>query len=408
MKFTKSFIPTLKQTPKEAEIKSHILLLRAGYIKQNAAGIYTYLPLGLRVLNKIEKIIDLEMEKNDVSKIQMPVLQPSELWKQTDRWDDYGKELMKFSDRHNREFALGPTHEEVITNLVANELNSYKKLPISMYQIQTKFRDELRPRFGLMRGREFSMYDSYSFGKDQNDLDLDYDLHYKMYNNIFDKLDLEYKVVQADSGVFGGSESAEFMAISEVGEDTILYKDDLEFGFNEEVYQGDDKDDFKKAKTIEIGHIYKLGTKYSESLNAQFLNKEQKLEPIVMGCYGIGVSRLLVALAEQKSDEQGLTWPKNIAPYQIHMMFAQFKNQNQVEIANEWYNNNLDKYEILYDDRNASLGAKIKDANLIGCPIRVIFGRDIDKGIVEITNRYTNESKNVELVNLDEEIKSMI
>lgn len=399
MRQTKTFIPTLKQKPKEAEIKSHILLLRAGYIKQSAAGVYTYLPLGYEVLRKIENVIDDEMKRNDISRIQMPVLQPSELWKKTDRWDSYGNELMKFEDRHNRMFALGPTHEEVITDLVSSELNSYKKLPLTMYQIQTKFRDELRPRFGLMRGREFSMYDAYSFAKNQEELDLEYNHMYEMYSNIFNSLGLKFKVVKADSGIFGGSESAEFMAISEVGEDTIIYSENSDQAYNEEVFSGEITSEIKKAKTIEIGHIYKLGTKYSEGLNAKFLNAEQKQEPIIMGCYGIGVSRLLMALIEQQSDDNGIVLPKSIAPYQVHLMYASGKNELQVSSADKIYNLLNSKLDVLYDDRDLGLGVKLKDSELIGMPIRVVVGRDIENNQVEITNRKTLEST---LVNLDD------
>lgn len=399
MRQSKAFIPTLKQKPSEAEIKSHILLLRAGYIKQTAAGIYTYLPLGFEVLRKIEAVIDAEMKQNDISRIQMPVLQPSDLWIKTNRWDSYGNELMKFNDRHNREFALGPTHEEVITDLVKNDLNSYKKLPITMYQIQTKFRDELRPRFGLMRGREFSMYDAYSFAKNQEELDFEYNHMYEMYTNIFNKLGLQFKVVKADSGVFGGSESAEFMALSEVGEDTIIYKDNETIGINEEIYNGSFDENMKKAKTIEIGHIYKLGTKYSKSLNAKFLNKEQKQEPIIMGCYGIGVSRLLMAIIEQLSDEKGIILPKIIAPYQVQIMFASAKNEKQVQVCEQIYKDLSKNLDVLFDDRDLGLGVKLKDSELIGMPIRIVVGRDIEKNQVEITNRATLEST---LVNVDE------
>lgn len=408
MRQTKTFIPTLKQKPKEAEIKSHILLLRAGYIKQNAAGIYSYLPLGYEVLRKIENIIDNEMKKNDISRIQMPVLQPRELWDATNRWEEYGNELMKFNDRHNREFALGPTHEEVVTNLVSQELNSYKKLPITLYQIQTKFRDELRPRFGLMRGREFSMFDAYSFSKTNEELDVEYDNMYSMYSNIFNSLGLEFKVVEANSGVFGGSQSAEFMALSEVGEDTIIYEDGKSLGINEELFTGELNKNQKKAKTIEIGHIYKLGTKYSKDLNANFLNKDQKQEPIIMGCYGIGVSRLLMAIIEQKSDDFGIVLPKNIAPYQIHMMFANIKDENQVDVSEKLYTKLNQNYDVLYDDRNLNLGVKLKDSELIGMPIRIVIGKNISENLVEVTNRSTLNKELIELENLDKYLKTLL
>src|SRR5690554_6327823 len=264
MKQSLYFIPTLKETPKEAEIKSHSYMLRAGYIKQIAAGIYTYLPLALRSLKKIEKIIREEMDKTGAIELLMPSLQPSELWIESGRWNEYGDTLMRMQDRHKRDFALGPTHEEVITYIVRDVFNSYKKLPLTLYQIQTKYRDELRPRFGLMRGREFIMKDAYSFHADEKTLDETYKNIYQAYKNIFTRCGLSFRTVRADSGNIGGSESCEFMALTDIGEDTIVYSDKSDFAANIEVHNleegtksPDGNGTIRHAKGIEIGHVFK-------------------------------------------------------------------------------------------------------------------------------------------------------
>lgn len=405
MRQTMMFIPTLKDTPKEAEIPSHIYMLRGGYIKQVAAGIYSYLPLALRSLKKVEAIIREELDAIGCSELLMPTLHPAELWKESGRWDDYGDTLMRMKDRHDREFAIGPTHEEVVTFLVRDSLNSYKKLPLALYQIQTKFRDELRPRFGLMRGREFVMKDAYSFHANEESLDEWYIQFRDAYHRIFTRLGFNYRIVEADSGNIGGSESAEFMALSDRGEDTIVYSDASDFAANIEVYplnEGDPSPDGKgiicHAKGIEIGHIFKLGTKYSEAMNAYFLDEHQQRKPILMGCYGIGVSRVLMAAIEQNHDEKGIIWPKAIAPFDIHLIQVNQKNETQLEVSNNLYNKLIDAgYEVLFDDRDERAGVKFNDADLIGIPIRVTVGRGATDGKVEVRYRHQNESTEVSI-----------
>lgn len=408
MRQTMTFIPTQKGTPKEAEIPSHIYLVRGGYIKQVAAGIYSYLPLALRSLKKVEAIIRDELDQIGCSELLMPTLHPAELWKESGRWDEYGDTLMRMKDRHEREFALGPTHEEVITFLVRDTLNSYKKLPLALYQIQTKFRDELRPRFGLMRGREFVMKDAYSFHADQASLDEWYNKFRQAYSKIFSRIGLNFRIVEADSGNIGGNESAEFMVLSERGEDTIVYSDASDFAANIEVYnlkEGDPSPDGKgtirHAKGIEVGHIFKLGTKYSEAMNAYFLDENQERKPILMGCYGIGVSRVLMAAIEQNHDDKGIIWPKAIAPYEIHLIPVNIRDEVQREVSEALYQKLINQgFEVLYDDRDERAGVKFNDADLIGIPIRITIGRKAGEGIVELKYRHQQEAKEVSMDHL--------
>lgn len=407
MKQSLMFIPTLKDDPKEAEIISHKFMLRAGYIKQVAAGIYSYLPLALRSLKKVEQIVREELDAIGCSELLMPALQPSELWMETGRWDQYGDTLMRMKDRHNRDFALGPTHEEVITDLVRDILNSYKKMPIGLYQIQTKFRDELRPRFGLMRGREFIMKDAYSFHSSQESLDEWYNKFCQAYINIFNRCGLMFRVVTADSGNIGGSESAEFMVLTDIGEDTIVYSDTSDFASNIEVFNlsegapsPDGQGVIKHAKGIEVGHIFKLGTKYSESMNAKFTDIDQQRKDILMGCYGIGVSRVLMAVIEQNNDEHGIKWPKSVAPFDLHLILVNPKDEAQTKVADELYLNLKQKgIDVLYDERQERPGVKFKEADLIGIPIRVTVGKNIADGEVELKYR---DQADVQLVKIDQ------
>ena len=403
MKQSLYFIPTLKETPKEAEINSHKYMLRAGFIKQIAAGIYTYLPLALRSLKKIESIIREELDKIGAIELLMPSLQPAELWIESSRWFEYGDTLMRLQDRHKRDFALGPTHEEVITYIVRDYLNSYKKLPISLYQIQTKFRDELRPRFGLMRGREFIMKDAYSFHADDDSLDETYKAFYQAYTNIFDRCGLTYRAVKADSGNIGGSESCEFMALTDIGEDTIVYSDKSDFASNIEVYNlpegspsPDGKGIIKHAKGIEVGHIFKLGTKYSESMKAQFTDVNGKRQDLIMGCYGIGVSRILMAVIEQNHDDKGIIWPKTLAPFDIHIIVVNPNDEKQMlvseQLEKEFEAHNL---SVLVDERNERPGVKFIESDLIGIPIRITVGKNIENDIVEV--KFRNQEEKVEL-----------
>lgn len=549
MKQSKTLIPTLREVPADAEVKSHKQLLRAGFIRQNTSGVYSYLPLAKRVLTKIENIIREEMEAINSIELLMPSLQSAELWQESGRWEKYGPELMRLKDRHDRDFALGPTHEEVITTLVRDEIKSYKKLPLTLYQIQTKFRDEKRPRFGLLRGREFIMKDAYSFHATRESLDETYDDMYRAYSNIFSRLGLNYRAVIADAGSIGGKGTHEFMVLSEIGEDTIAYSDtsnyaaniemaevlvdyqpsgealkDLEkvatpdqktieevsafltvepstviktlvfdvdgelvvvlargdheindiklknalnadsvelaseeairnllgcgvgsigpvklpvdikvvadnaiksirngvaganedgfhlvsvnperdFAINEYldirfIQEGDPSPDgqgtIKFAEGIEVGHIFKLGTTYSAKMNGTFLDEQGKTQPFIMGCYGIGVSRILAAVAEHFQDENGFIWPTQLSPYDIHVVPVNTKDETQVALADELYGLLKSyRYDVLLDDRAERAGVKFADADLIGLPVRVTVGKKATEGIVEVKFRQTGET----------------
>jgi len=405
MKQSLLFAPTLRDMPKEAEVISHKILLRGGYIKQIAAGVYTYLPLAYRVIKKIENIIREELDNIGCSELLMPALQPKDLWNESGRYEKYGPELMRLKDRHERDFCLGPTHEEVITSVVRDSVTSYKKLPLALYQIQTKFRDEFRPRFGLMRGREFIMKDLYTFSTTEEDLDEWYQKVRGAYINILDRLELKYRIVRADSGNIGGSSSEEFMILCDIGEDTIVYSDESDFASNTELCNlpegapsPDGKGIIKHAKGIEAGHIFKLGTKYSEPMKAMFIDKDGKTKPIIMGCYGIGVSRLLMAILEQHYNEERAVWPKEVSPFDIHVMPLDKVGTSGYEKAFEIYEN-LKKqgYDVLFDDRQESPGVKFKDGDLIGIRKRIVVGRKIVDGIVEYKDLKTNEVKEVEV-----------
>ncbi|MCM3631811.1 proline--tRNA ligase [Paenibacillus camelliae] len=556
MKQSQLYFSTLREAPADAEVVSHQLMLRAGLIKQLAAGIYSYMPLGLRVLKRIEQVIREEMDLAGAQEILMPVMQPAELWKESGRYDVYGPELIRLADRQQREFALGPTHEEVITSIVRQDINSYRKLPVTLYQIQTKFRDERRPRFGLLRTREFVMKDAYSFDTDWEGLDTTYHRMYEAYNRIFTRLGLNYRAVEADAGAIGGEGGThEFIALADIGEDTIAHCDQCQYAANIEqasakvnpsdfveviahsqtrfndapleklytpgmstieqlvqnlrvdakqiiktmlfivdgqpvavVVRGDyevnelkvknylraltinlandhevaahissvtgyvgpigltvpvlvdysvleltdgilganeqdyhykhvnvrrDLDvthvsDFRNVvegdtcprceagrlqfnRGIELGHIFKLGTKYSESMSATFLDKAGKSQHFVMGCYGIGISRILSALIEQQVEGDGIVWPTIISPYQLHIIPISYADENQRELA-ERMATPLEQagINVLIDDRDERAGVKFKDADLIGIPYRIIVGKDAASGKVEWIDRINN------------------
>lgn len=402
------FIPTLRDFPKDAEIFSHKILLKGGYIKQEVAGIYTYLPLAYKIIKKIENIVREELDKIGCSELLMPALQTKDLWEESGRWDNYGKELMRLKDRHERDFVLGPTHEEVITSVLRDSVDSYKKLPLALYQIQTKFRDEFRPRFGLMRGREFIMKDLYTFHSNEENFELWYQKVRDAYVNIFDRLGLTYRIINADSGAIGGSTSEEFMVLSNVGEDTIVYSDESDFASNYELNQleegeasPDGKGKIKHAKGIEVGHIFKLGTEYSEPMNLNFNDVDGKSKPVIMGCYGIGISRLLMAILEQNHLEDVVLWPKEVAPFAIHLIPMAKPNSDRYNIALEIYEELLDLgYDVLLDDRNESAGVKFNDADLIGINYRVIVGRKASEGLVEIKNLKADSVEEVKISEL--------
>ena len=548
---SKMLITTLKEAPNEAVIDSHILLLRAGMIRKLVAGVYNYMPLGLRTLHKIEAIIREEMDNAGGLEILSSALQPKELWEESGRWFKYGPELMRLKDRHDREFCLGPTHEEIFTDLIRNVVKSSKNLPINVYQIQTKYRDELRPRFGLMRGREFIMKDAYSFDKDVMGLDQSYQIMYETYSKIFSRFNLRYKAVLADTGAIGGTGSHQFMALSEVGESNILYcdhcsyaadeekaaavctlTDDSEMLEVEEVYtpkqhtieevssflgveasktvkcvlykdnqnnqlvaafvRGDREvneiklvnalgiaeaflgfasdDDIKSLNTyygfigpvglnckvivdkevaimkniicgankpnyhlknvnfgrdftgevidlrkavsgdlcpvcgkpmniergIEVGQIFKLGTKYSDAMNCTYTDEKGANVPMVMGCYGIGVTRTMSSIIEQHHDEFGIKWPLNVAPYHVVVVPVKYADEAQKALVDKIYEElKKARVEVILDDRNAGFGFKAKDWELIGIPYQIVVGREAANGIVEFKVRETNEKTSI-------------
>ncbi len=386
MKASKYPLFTQKNNPSDAEIISHKLMLKAGLTRQQSSGQYSFLPIGYRVLKKIENIIREEMNAIGSAEILMPSVQPSELWEESGRWETYGLELLRLKDRHQRDYCLGPTFEEVITDLVRKDLNSYKQLPINMYQISSKFRDEIRPRFGIMRAREFIMKDAYSFHLNQECLDEWYENYKKAYNKIFTRLQLEYTMVDADSGNIGGSKSNEFHVIADTGEDDLLIDQDG-IGVNYEIAQTKyNSDDIKKIirennlvhkKGIEVGHIFKLGDKYSKSMKLSIANAESKICNIEMGCYGIGVSRIIAAAIEQNHDDKGIVWPATIAPFKIVIIEIDgHKNESVRLYTSELYERLSAKgVEVILDDRDSKLGNKLNDWELIGVPNIVIVGK---------------------------------
>lgn len=562
MKQSKVFIPTMREVPAEAEALSHRLLLKAGLIKQSTSGIYSYLPLATRVLNNISKIVREEMESIDAVEILMPALQQAELWEESGRWGAYGPELMRLKDRNGREFALGPTHEEVVTSLVRDELKSYKRLPLTLFQIQSKYRDEKRPRFGLLRGREFIMKDAYSFHADEESLDATYQDMYNAYSRIFKRVGINARPVVADSGAIGGNHTHEFMALSEIGEDTIVYSNESDYaaniekaeviyypsekhietaelsnietpnvktaqeladflnrpldeiiktmifkvdgefmmilirghhelndvklkayfgtdnvemasqdeivnlvganpgsigpihnkeikiyadnyvkdlnnlviGANEDGYHYvnanverdfniDEYGDFRFilegemlsdgsgkaqfAEGIEVGQVFKLGTKYSEAMNATFLDNQGKAQPLIMGCYGIGISRTLSAIVEQNNDENGIIWPKSVTPFDLHLITINPKKDDQRELGDQLYAQLNDKFDVLYDDRKERAGVKFNDADLIGLPLRVVVGKRAEEGVVEVKQRLNGESEEIHVNDLENYLKDL-
>ena len=404
MLLSKILLPTLKDAPQEAEVISHKLMLRAGMIRKVASGIYTWLPMGLKVLRKIENIVREEMDASGAQEVLMPMVQPKELWDETNRWEKMGPELLRIQDRHDRDFCLGPTHEEVITDLIRNNVKSYKELPLNIYQIQTKFRDEVRPRYGVMRGREFLMKDSYSFNIDETCLEETYLTMRNTYKKVLERMGLEYKIVSADSGAIGGDASEEFHVLAETGEDTIAVSDSSEYAINTELLLKEGEDikslegkpspdgngTIEIKKGIEVGHIFQLGKVYAEDMKANVLNNEGKASTLYMGCYGIGVSRLVAATIEQNNDKKGIIWPQSIAPFDINIIAIGFqKDEKIVKASNSLYKELTNMgYEVLLDDRKDGYGTKIKDSELIGIPLNIIIGKQfVEKEEIEFRTR---------------------
>lgn len=565
MKQSKVFIPTVKETPADAEVISHQMMIRGGYIRQVMAGMYAYLPLAQRVINKINMIIRQEMEAIDAIEMMTPVVLPADLWRESGRYETYGANLFRLKDRHDRDFILGPTHEETLTQLIRDDIKSYKRLPLSLYQIQPKYRDESRPRSGLLRGREFIMKDAYSFASDEIGLDKTYRAMEGAYVNIFDRVGLDYRVIVGDGGAMGGKDSKEFSAVAAAGEDIIAYSDASDYAANlemakdyyhsnkvldvqnakeevatpdvhtiEEVaaflnvaptqiiktvvfiadeqpvvalvrgdyevndvklknflnadslelateedtqkylgakfgslgpvgvsedvriiadefvqdivngvagankdgfhftnvnyghdYQASDVLDIRIAKEgnldpdgkghlvftkgIEIGHIFKLGTRYSKALGAQVLDENGRQKDIIMGCYGIGVSRLLSAIAEQQADENGLVWPAAIAPYDIHIVPINNNDEDQQRVATTVEDTLVGAgFEVLVDDRKERPGVKFADSDLIGLPIRVTVGKKASENIVEVKLRKTGETIEVRVEEIQQTIEILL
>ena len=561
MKTSQFFISTLKEAPQDAELKSHQLMVRAGYVKRLSSGLYTWMPIGLRVLRKIENIIREEMNASGAVELLMPAIQPAELWQETGRWQQFGPQMLKINDRHENEFCFGPTHEEVITDIARKELNSYKQLPINFYQIQTKFRDEIRPRFGVMRAREFLMKDAYSFHANENCLQKMYELMFETYNRIFSKIGLQFRSVAADSGAIGGDASHEFHVLADSGEDVIAYSDQSEYaaniekastifkkaskenkaptekvhtpeittiealqeffkidtqsilkavvfnhddelvicfvpgnreinlvklekvigsnrfkvakdeelkkhglipgfigpegnedirklfdhsiiemenmvcGANEEHYhftnfqlsnagkfvditnvvEGDVSPDesgkLKFCRGIEVGHIFQLGKKYSESMQASILNEEGKSQTMTMGCYGIGVSRIVAAAIEQNNDENGMILPKSIAPFELIIVpIGYHKNDNVRAQANKIYADLLESgIDVILDDRDARPGIMFAESDLIGIPNRLVIGeKSLNENKVEFKSRTESNPEMINISDLIQFIKSKI
>ena len=548
MRVSRLYAPTLREVPAEAEVVSHQLMLRAGFMRKAAGGIYSYLPLALRVLKKIETIVREEMDQAGAQELLMPIVQPAEMWQESGRWDVYGAEMFRLNDRHNRNFCLGPTHEEMVTTLIRADIRSYRQLPLNVYQIQNKFRDERRPRFGLMRGREFIMKDAYSFDRDEEALDKSYQAMYDAYTRIFNRCGLNFRPVEADSGAIGGSGSHEFMVIADSGEAEIVFCNQCDYAANVEKAElapitsvdeplndlktvetpdcktiadvcsylnlpieksvkavaytsekglilcfvrgdhevneikvintcnvinlemaseeelskagtvggymgpvgmdpekvmivvdssvmnmhnfccGANKCDahylnvnpgrdftptyvadirlikvsdacphcggkISKARGIEVGQVFKLFTKYSEALKATYLDENGKEKPMVMGCYGVGVSRTMAAAIEQNNDADGIIWPAAIAPYQVLVVPVNVKDELSTQMAEEVYSNLLKAgIETAIDDRKERPGVKFKDADLIGYPIRVVIGpKTLTEKQIEVKIRKTGE-----------------
>lgn len=562
MRYSKMLAPTLREVPAEAEIVSHKLMLRSGLMRKVASGVYTYLPLGWRTIGKISNIIREEMDNSGAQELMFPIVQPAELWQKSGRWDVYGDELWRVKDRHGRDFCLGPTHEEIVSSLMANEINSHKQLPMMVYQMQNKYRDERRPRFGLMRSREFIMKDCYSFDKDEAGLDLSYHIMYDAYTRIFQRCGLDFRPVEADNGAIGGSSSHEFMVLAESGEAEILYCDKCNYAANTEIAQTSDKPEaateemaalekvetphcgtidevaaylkldtkktmkalaytadgevvvifvrgdrhlneikvqnylgattfymsteeelaqaglvkgyigpvgqkvkvlldqevvagvnlccgandtgyhlinvnyqrdftgevgefrtvepgegcphcdgtLRSARGIEVGQVFKLGNKYSIAMEANYLDENGKSNPMVMGCYGIGVGRTMAAAIEQNYDENGIVWPWAIAPYQIIIVPVSEKSQTQMEAGEKLYNDlTAAGYEVIFDDRSERAGVKFKDADLIGIPLRITIGdKSLAKGELEYKIRRGGESGAISVDNALEDINKLV
>jgi prolyl-tRNA synthetase len=417
MRLSQYFLPTLKETPSEAQIASHRLMLRAGMINQTAGGIYTWLPLGELVLKRIDQIVAEEQDRIGCHRITMPTIQPAHLWQESGRYEDYGKEMLRIKDRHDREMLYGPTHEEVVTDVVRQYVNSYRQLPLCLYQIHWKFRDEIRPRFGIMRGREFYMKDAYSFDIDVASARTSYEKMYNAYLRTFARLGIKAVPMRADSGAIGGDLSHEFHVVADTGESAIYYdkifetitEDDYSMKKLAKFYAVSDEkhdpatcpigpDQLISRRGIEVGHIFYFGTKYSRSMNLKVTGADGKPIYPEMGSYGIGVSRLVGAIIESSHDEHGIIWPEQVAPFRIGLIDAKNDAQTQTvsnQLHEKFSNSGV---SVLYDDRSERAGIKFSDMDLIGLPWQVIVGsKTLTNSTVEVKNRRTGERQDLSL-----------
>lgn len=412
------FYPTLRETPQEAQIVSHRLMLRSGMVSQVTSGIYTWLPLGLRVLNKIAQIVREEQDRAQSLEVLMPTIQPAELWEKSGRYHNYGKEMLRMMDRHEREMLYGPTAEEVITDIFSRFIKSYKDLPKRFYNIQWKFRDEMRPRFGVMRGREFLMKDNYSFDLTAEGAKASYQAMLEAYVRTFARMDLTAIPVRAATGPIGGDLSHEFQILAETGESEIFYDpayetldvNSLTLERLQNLYAAADElhdpktcpvplDQLKTARGIEVGHVFYFGTKYSVPLGAYVMGPDGKQVPVEMGSYGIGVSRLVGAIIEAHHDDKGILWPESVAPFKVGLLNLNVKDKACTDMCDGLYQKLLQaNVETLYDDREMGIGAKFADMDLIGLPWQIIVGpRSVTSGQCELKNRHTGEKVDLSL-----------
>ncbi|MDQ7045811.1 MAG: proline--tRNA ligase [Sulfurimonas sp.] len=420
MKRSRAFIPTTKEVPSDASLASHQFLVRGGFINQQGAGLYNFMPLGKIVLEKIKRIVKEELDKVGCNEVQLPFVTPISLWEKSGRSETMGKEMLRIQDRHENTFVLSPTNEEAMVELVKNRVNSYKDLPINLYQINTKFRDEARPRYGLLRGREFLMKDGYSFHASKEDMLREFELMEATYKKIFTRLGLEFRVVQADAGAIGGDASKEFHVLADSGEDTLVICEACDYGANTETLFDEEKVNalneisyedlqtktidkkcscgaklsFKKG--IEVGHIFQLGDRYSQALDAKFNDENGKPKAFLMATFGIGVSRLVASVIEQNHDENGCIWTRETAPYKVNIMVSNIKDAEQSELGEKLYKELQDKnVEVILDDRKERFGFKMKDAELIGFPYTIIIGKELANDAVQIYDRKTTEKTSV-------------
>ncbi len=424
MRLSEYFLPTLKETPAEAQIVSHRFMLRAGMMRQSSAGIYSWLPLGLKVLRKIEQIVREEQDRAGCQELLMPTIQPADIWRESGRYEDYGKEMLRITDRHDRDMLFGPTNEEMITEIVRGSIRSYKDLPKILYHIQWKFRDEVRPRFGIMRGREFLMKDSYSFDLDFDGAKRAYNKMFVAYLRTFARMGLKAIPMQADSGPIGGDMSHEFLVLADTGESEVFcHKDILDFDIPGDdvdytadlqpivdkwtsLYAATDEkhdtakadelgDQLVSARGIEVGHIFYFGTKYSDAMNAVVTGPDGQDIPIEMGSYGIGVSRLVAGIIEASHDDDGIIWPESVAPFDVGLINLRSGDEECDQACGDLYAKlaNAGK-DVLYDDRDDRAGAKFANMDLIGLPWQVVIGpRGVKNGVVEIKNRASGEKE---------------